>query len=168
MSPSSNATSKAPTSRPRAFLTRVASSFASKPRSNINDFSIELDDPTRTYTQGDTVKGSIQLIVQKPTRITHLVLSLLGFIKVYKNPTAPGDGVPAEVKTPSAGRGRSGSQYLGNGLVSLFEDEITVCGEGLLQPGKYSFTFEAQFPSSRLPSSLDVRLPPMSFLKTAC
>ena len=157
MNSSSNAAPAPASSRSRAILTRISSSLASKPRSNISDFSIALDDPTRPYSLGETAKGSIHLTVQKPARITHLVLSLHGFVKVYKNPTIPGDGVPSEVKTPSPGRGRSGAQYLGNGLVSLFEDEMVICGEGRLNPGRYSFTFEAQFPFSRLPSSLDVR-----------
>ena len=157
MNTSFNAISSSSASRSRNIVTRIASSLSSTPR-YINDFHIQLGDPARPYSPGDNVGGNVHLTVQKPTRITHLVVSLHGFIKVYKYPTQIGQGVPAEVKTPSAGRGRTEAQHHGNGLVSLFEDEVVVCGEGRLNPGRYSFTFESQFPSSRLPSSLDVSL----------
>ena len=150
-----NASSSSSNSRSRSIVTRIASSLSSTPR-NITDFYIHLNDLTRSYSPDDSVRGEVRLTVQKPTRITHLVISLHGFIKVYKNPTLPGQGVPAEVKTPSAGRGRTGHQYHGNGLLSLFEDEVILAGEGRLVPGKYTFTFESQFLPSRLPSSLDV------------
>ena len=145
----------------RNILARITSTFK-KPR-NSSDFYIDLDDPTRLYSLGDSVRGSIHLTVQKPLRITHIVLSLHGFVKVYKNPTLPGQGVPAEVRTPTPGRGKTGRQYHGNGLVSLFEDELIVCGEGRLIPGQYAFKFESQFPLSHLPSSLDVKFHPLNW-----
>lgn len=131
--------------RSRSILSRIAAPFASKPRS-LSDYSIQPDDPHRRYAPGDFVRGKIQLTVLRPTRVMHIVLSLHGFIKVYKNPTAPGEGIPSEVTIPSPGKGRRGTEYHGNGLISLFEDEVVVCGEGRLGAGRYSFAFEAQFP----------------------
>lgn len=157
MNTSSNASTLSPNSRSRNIISRLTAPFAGKTR-HVTDFFIHLDDPHRRYTNGDSIKGSIQLVVQKPLRVTHVTLSLHGFAKVYKNPTAPGEGIPSGVKTPSGGGGRTGAQYHGNGLVSFFENEQIICGEGRLSPGRYSFVFEAHFPRSRLPSSLDVSL----------
>ena len=152
-----NASPSSPSSRSRNLISRLASPFSGKAR-HVTEFFIHLDDPHRTYTNGDSLKGSIQLVVQKPLRVTHITLSLHGFAKVYKNPTVPGEGIPSEVKIPSASRGKAGVQYHGNGLLSFFEDEQIVCGDGRLNPGRYSFVFEALFPRTSLPSSLDVNI----------
>lgn len=151
-------TNDSPTNRSalsQNIFSRLTTPFIGKSRS-FADFDIHLDEPLREYRAGDAVKGSIQLAVPRPLRITHLVLSLHGYAKVYKTAAAPGEGLPSEVKTPIAGRGKTGVQYLGNGLVSLFEDEVILCGGGKLSIGKYSFRFEAQFPARSLPSSLSV------------
>ena len=43
-----------------------------------------------------------------------------------------------------------------NGQASLFQDEVTLCGEGRLDIGLYEFEFELEFPSKGLPTSIDV------------
>jgi arrestin-related trafficking adapter 9 len=146
---------KSSSSRSSNLFTRMNLPFGGNPR-NISSFTIELEDPTRTYSAGDSVKGSIQCIIHRSIRITHLVLTLHGFAKVYKNPTPPGEGIPSEVKTPKLLRGRQGVQYLGNGLVSFLEREKVLCGEGKVAAGRYSFIFDMEFPMRQLPSSLDV------------
>ena len=100
----------------------------------------------------------MSLTVHKPTRVTHIVLGFHGFVKLYKNVVPSGRGTPSEVTTPAPGRGLRGPEYHGNGLMSLFDDEIVICGEGRLNPGRYSFDFEIAFPSRYLPTSLDVSL----------
>lgn len=52
------------------------------------------------------------------------------------------------------------TQYFGNGQASLFQDEVTLCGEGRLEPGIYEFNFELQFPSKGLPTSINVSFVP--------
>ncbi|RAL63135.1 hypothetical protein DID88_004217 [Monilinia fructigena] len=39
------------------------------------------------------------------------------------------------------------SQYFGNGYCSLFQDEVTLCGEGRLEAGIYRFNYELEFPN---------------------
>lgn len=48
------------------------------------------------------------------------------------------------------------TQYFGNGHASLFNDEVTLCGEGRLDAGIYEFNFELEFPRKGLPTSIDV------------
>ena len=139
----------------QSIFSRLTAPFSGKSRS-FADFEINLEEPLKEYKAGDAVKGSITLVVPKPVRITHLVLSLHGFAKVYKNVAAPGEGLSSDVRTPSPGRGNTGVEYLGNGLISLFEDEVILCGAGRLTYGQYSFEFEARFPFKSLPSSLSV------------
>lgn len=142
----------------RSFLSRLKSPLQSKTR-NFADFHIQLDDPHRQYGPGDIVSGRVIIKVVKYFRIVHLVISLHGYAQVYKNPNAAGDAYRHYVNTISSGKGgkRDGS-YFGNGFVALFDDEATLCGEGRLDPGLYHFNFELEFPSSGLPSSIDVGL----------
>jgi hypothetical protein len=95
------------------------------------------------------------LTVVKPVRITHLTVALHGFVGVYKNATALGEVPPVElaiVQTQTSTKAR----YLGNGYASLFHDEITLCGEGRLEPGVYEFEFNLEFPEKDLPTSINV------------
>lgn len=149
-------------SSPRSVISRIASPFKAKAR-NISDFHIEPDEPFRPhYAPGETIKGSVFLTVCKPFRITHLVLSLHGFVKVYKSGHAPKDGKSREAGFLGPGRGTRGPEYMGKGFASIFEDEVVLCGEGRLIANTYAFKFELQFPSSRIPSSIRV-----SFIGTA-
>lgn len=134
----------------------MRSPFASKVR-NITDFHIDVNDPHRQYQPGDLVTGSVRLRVNKPVRVTHLVVCLHGFVQVYKNPGSPGEGYRANAQYLANGRQRKSSgEYFGNGFASLFEDEVVLCGDGRLAEGTYQFNFELEFPDRDLPSSIDV------------
>ena len=141
--------------RTRSPLARLSSAFSTKPR-NLSGFNIALDEPHRRYAPGDAVNGHLDVTVHKVTRLTHIVLSLLGYVKVYKHPVLLGQGVPADVVAPSTGRGRRGTEYHGNGQALLFEEETIICGDGRVTQGRYAFKFSIRFPSRDLPSSLDV------------
>jgi hypothetical protein len=95
------------------------------------------------------------LTVVKPVRITHLVVCLHAYVKVFKNTVTPGEAGP-EIGFLGPGRGRRGSEYLGNGFATLFEDELVLCGEGRLKEGIYKFQFELELPPYNLPSSINV------------
>lgn len=86
------------------------------------------------------------------------MVSLHGYAQVFKNPNAPGDAYKNYSATVGLGRGKKQGSYFGNGFVSLFEDEVVLCGEGKLAEGVYHFNFDLEFPSKGLPSSIDVRI----------
>ena len=138
----------------RRILSRITSPFAHRSR-NI-DISIEPDDIGKTYSPGDIVSGCVRLRVARPTRVTHLVVCLHGFVQVFRNPGSPGEGFRANNGYLGPGRGKKGGEYFGNGFASLFEDEIVLCGDGRLAEGEYQFNFELEFPDRDLPSSIDV------------
>ncbi|KAI5288227.1 ph-response sensor protein, partial [Ascosphaera acerosa] len=144
----------------------------------ISDFYIEPDDPWRTYCAGDLVKGTVVLSVIKPLRVTHLTVCLHGFAKVHRNTVMAGDGSP--VGTAAAGPhaivGEHGvwaggesfpRRNMGSGYAPLFEDEVSLCGEGRLKEGQYRFMFELEFPRERLPSSINFERGTISYLITA-
>ncbi|KAI4618541.1 hypothetical protein J4E80_005143 [Alternaria sp. BMP 0032] len=139
----------------RSFLSRLKSPLTSKSR-NYTEFYIQSDDPHRHYTPGDIISGTVIIKIVKPLRITHLVVSLHGYAQVFKNPNTPGDAYKNYCSTVGSGRGKKAVSYFGNGFVSLFEDEVVLCGEGRLAEGVYHFNFELEFPSKGLPSSIDV------------
>jgi hypothetical protein len=97
------------------------------------------------------VKGLVVLTVVKPIRVTHLTVALHGIVRVFKSPNVRD---PESSLTPAINNGKS--QSTGNGQVSLFQDEVTLCGEGRLEIGVYEFEFELEFPSKGLPTSIDV------------
>ena len=141
-------------SRRSSILSRFTAPLANRNR-NIAEFYVEPDDPFKSYYPGETVKGCVVLTISKPLAITHLVICLHGHARVYKNQVVPGDGVAASGFL-GPGRGSRGMEYLGNGFASLFEDEVVLCGEGLLKKGVYKFKFQLGFPLQGLPSSIDV------------
>ncbi|KAK1062350.1 ph-response sensor protein [Friedmanniomyces endolithicus] len=149
----------------RRIISRLASPFTSKSRA-IADFYIDVDDPHKQYSPGDVVTGSVRLRVTKPTRVTHIVVSLHGFVQVYKNPGSPGDGFRVNAGYVGAGRGKKTGEYFGNGFASLFEDEVVLCGDGRLADGSYQFNFELQFPDTDLPSSIDFERGTISYMVT--
>lgn len=122
------------------------------------EFYVDLGDPWKSYSPGETVKGCVVLTISKPLAITHLVICLHGHARVYKNQVVPGDG-SATSGFLGAGRGSRGIEYHGNGFASLFEDEVVLCGEGFLKKGVYRFNFELGFPPRGLPSSIEVWTP---------
>jgi hypothetical protein len=129
--------------------------LTSKARNNI-EFYIQSDDPHRQYAPGDIISGTVVVKLTKPLRITHLVVSLHGYAQVFKNPNSPGDAYKSYCNTVGSGTGKKGGSYFGNGFVSLFEDEVVLCGEGRLGEGVYHFNFELEFPATGMPSSIEV------------
>ena len=93
-------------------------------------------------------------MVVKPVRITHLVVTLHGFVRVLRDPAGAAK-VRNTVTLPQGGSS-SRPQYHGNGFASLFQDEQVLSGEGRLDPGRYEFGFDLVFPDKGLPSSIDV------------
>ncbi|MCJ1308863.1 ph-response sensor protein [Agyrium rufum] len=149
----------------RSLISRFASPFKSKPR-YVSDFYIRLDDPHRRYAPGDLVKGAVVLVLQKPLRITHITLCLHGFIKVYRYPIAPGEGLAKEGGFLGTGRGQRGTEYLGNGFASIFEDEFVLHGEARLGAATWTLGFEMEFPPENLPSSIDFERGTISYALT--
>lgn len=90
-------------------------------------------------------------------RITHLTVTLHGYVRVYKNANGAGNEPPIN-PAEMASRGGSSFKYLGNGFASLFEDEQVLSADGRLDAGRYEFNFDLMFPSKGLPSSIDVGL----------
>lgn len=105
------------------------------------------------------MKGAVVLTVVKPIRITHLTVCLHGFVRVFKHAGGGNDAIPLEAGMPVGNNPRK-TQYFGNGHASLFQDEVTLCGEGRLEAGVYEFNFELEFPRKGLPTSIDVCLLP--------
>ncbi|KAJ9296071.1 hypothetical protein DTO271G3_5646 [Paecilomyces variotii] len=154
-----------PLSRNRSILSRFTTHFGQRNR-NISDFYVQPDDPWKTYFPGDAIKGTVVLTVIKPVRITHLVICLHGYVKVFKNTIAPGEKVP-DSGFLGTGRGRRGPEYLGNGFATLFEDEVVLCGDGRLKEGIYKFQFEMEFPPHALPSSINFERGTITYMLTA-
>ncbi|KAF1929623.1 uncharacterized protein M421DRAFT_60144 [Didymella exigua CBS 183.55] len=150
----------------RSFLSRLKSPLSSKSR-NFTDFYIQSDDPHRQYVPGDIISGTVIIKVVKPLRITHLVVSLHGYAQVFKNPNTPGDAYKNYSTTIGSGRGKRQGSYFGNGFVSLFEDEVVLCGEGKLAEGVYHFNFDLEFPSKGLPSSIDFERGTVCYMLTS-
>jgi len=146
-----------PSPQGQTLLSRLKPPFTPKTLRNVEEFYIQPDDPHRQYAPGDIITGSVILKVVKPLRVTHLVVCLHGFVQVYKTPNSPGEGFRAYSATLAAGKTKRNGGYYGNGFASLFEDEVILCGDGRLDEGSYQFNFELEFPSQRLPSSIDVR-----------
>ncbi|WEW59744.1 ph-response sensor protein [Emydomyces testavorans] len=163
-SPNGDATAVSPTRKP-SILSKLTGRFGNRNR-NISEFYIQPDDPWKSYSPGDVVQGSVCLTVVKPIRITHLVVCLHGYAKVYKNPVAPGE-TAEDSGFPGPGRGRRNGEYLGNGLAMLFEDEIVLCGDGRLKEGIYKFRFELCFPPYSLPSSISFERGTISYVITS-
>ncbi|KAK7536738.1 hypothetical protein IWX49DRAFT_593719 [Phyllosticta citricarpa] len=150
----------------KSLLSRIKSPFASKAR-YIAEYYIKPDDPHRQYSPGDVVKGSVFLKVLKAIRVTHIVVSLHGYVQVYKNSNAAGEGYRAHYSSVASGKGSRLGGYFGNGFATLFEDEVVLCGEGRLGEGTYQFNFELEFPSKGLPSSIDFERGTVSYMLTS-
>lgn len=138
-------------SRSSALLSRFSSPLSKRAR-NVFDFTIEPEELYKTFSPGDKVRGQIVLSVLKGFDITHMTIGLHGFAKVFKHQSErrPTPEDLAGKRSPPT------SEYLGNGLVSLFHDEQVLCGSGFLKKQIYKFGFELQFPSYSLPTTIDV------------
>lgn len=139
-----------------SLIAKCVAPFAAKQRNNIEQ-EIQLDEPFRQYAPGDRIKGAIHVNVGRPIRVTHLVIHLHGFVKVFNRAKGPGEEIACDesLSTSGKGRRRRGIEYLGNGYARLFEDEVTLCGEGRLH-GPVKFCFDMALPSKNIPSSIDV------------
>ncbi|KIW94437.1 uncharacterized protein Z519_04413 [Cladophialophora bantiana CBS 173.52] len=154
-----------PVPRPRSILSYLSNPLGKHAR-NMFDIAIEPEDPFKVYSPGQIVKGNVILTVFKGFDITHLVVDLHGYAKVYKHQIPPGEGLPAPESLIN-GKGSRGVQYHGNGLVSLFQHEQVLCGSGFLKKQVYKFAFEVPFPSRGLPSTIDFERGTISYLVTA-
>ncbi|KAL6873183.1 hypothetical protein J3F83DRAFT_606273 [Trichoderma novae-zelandiae] len=132
---------------------------------SVTDFHVLCDEPHRKYSAGDHVHGTVVLVVVKPVRITHLVVTLHGFVRVLKDPAGAAK-VRNAITLPQGGTS-SRPQYHGNGFASLFQDEQVLSGEGRLDPGRYEFGFDLVFPDKGLPSSIDFERGTISYMVTA-
>ncbi|KAI9818043.1 MAG: ph-response sensor protein [Pycnora praestabilis] len=155
-----------PATKSRSLISRLRSPFATRTRT-IPEFDIDLDEPHRQWSPGDLIKGNVILTVTKPVRVTHLAVCLHGYAQVFKNVNPSGEGTGVDGGQLGSGRGKRQSEYLGNGLASLFEDEVILCGEGKLDAGVYQFNFELEFPSKGLPSSIDFERGTISYKITS-
>jgi arrestin-related trafficking adapter 9 len=130
------------------------------------ELAIEPDDPFKVYTAGEVVKGHLVLTVTKGFDITHLVVSLHGYAKVFKHQVTGGDGMlPSDYVVN--GKGSRGFEYHGNGLASLFQEEQVLCGSGFLKKQVYKFAFELQFPAKSMPSTIDFERGSVCYLISA-
>lgn len=140
----------------RSFFSRFSLPLRSRATRNLTDFHIRPADPHRKYSAGDHVQGAVVLTILKPVRITHLTVSLHGYVRVYK--TANGAATEPAINPADIAQAGSNFKYFGNGFASLFEDEQVLSADGRLEPGRYEFNFDLMFPSKGLPSSIDVSL----------
>lgn len=123
----------------------------------MNKFAIELDDDVKTYGPGDSVTGTVVLDVARPLGVTHVIVCLYGNVEVFKNHSRPRRSLNEYGRTATGKGKRWVSEYYGDGFVSLFEEELILCGEGRLDPKLYHFRFDIEFPSHLgLPSSIEV------------
>ncbi|KAJ0371191.1 hypothetical protein COL154_000701 [Colletotrichum chrysophilum] len=144
----SNGSVEETTSSTRSFFSRFALPIRSRTR-NLADFHVRPDDPHRQYSAGDHVRGAVVLTVVKPVRITHLTVTLHGYVRVHKGPAVS----EPPVANPALS-GRSSAQYHGNGHASLFQDEQVLSGEGRLEASKYEFNFDLVFPEKDIQSEV--------------
>ncbi|KAK4105530.1 hypothetical protein N658DRAFT_416106 [Parathielavia hyrcaniae] len=167
-SPASASASENPSSSSSlSFFSRFALPLRSRTR-YIADFHIRPAEPHRKYGAGDQVQGAVVLTVVKPVRITHLVVSLHGYMRVYKGPSTAGNEPiidPGEALSSSSRISRQ--KGLSNGCVRLFQDEQILSGDGRLEPGRYEFNFNLLFPGDGLPTSIDFERGTISYMITA-
>ncbi len=149
----------------RSILSRFPNPLANHAR-NMFDVAIEPAHPFKVYSPGEAVRGNIVLTVFKAFDITHLVVALQGYARVYKHQVAPGDGVPV-ANCLVNGKGSKGFEYHGNGVASLFQEEQVLCGSGFLKKTKYKFAFELQFPSKSMPTTIDFERGTVSYVISA-
>lgn len=142
---------------PRApLISRIAAPFSPRPR-HISDLNIDIADPHRVYAPADIVRGSVTFATHKLIKLTHVVIQLHGFVKIYKNATPPGEGLPSEASANSPFSSLRAGHARVIGHAKILEEERVLCGQGTLGPGRYQVPFSIQFPATKLPSSLDVR-----------
>ncbi|KAL9025766.1 MAG: hypothetical protein Q9196_005468 [Gyalolechia fulgens] len=147
-----------------SILSRLSSPFAPKKPRNVSDYSIELQEPYKTFAPGDRIKGHVVLNVERPVRITHLTICLHAVVKVLINGRIPGESTNRWRSYLATGQGKWGEAYFGNGLAALFKDEVVLAGEGYLSASSYIFNFDLELPTQRLPSSIDFQYGCISYM----
>lgn len=139
--------------RSKSILSRFSNPLSKHAR-NMFELAIEPEDPFKIYNPGEIVKGHLVLTVTKGFDITHLVVALRGYAKVFKHQVTNGEGLsPSDCVLN--GKGARDFEYYGNGLASLFQEEQVLCGSGFLKKQVYKFAFELQFPTKSMPSTID-------------
>lgn len=151
--------------RARSILSRLSNPLSKHAR-NMFEVTIEPEDPFKIYSPGESVKGHIVLTVTKGFDITHLVVALQGFARVYKHQVTPGDGLP-DADALVHGKGSRDFEYHGNGLATLFQEEQILCGSGFLKKAVYKFAFQLQFPAKSMPSTIDFERGAVSYMISA-
>ncbi|KAL9006638.1 MAG: hypothetical protein Q9188_000598 [Gyalolechia gomerana] len=147
-----------------SILSRLSSPFAPKRPRNVSEYSVELEEPYKTFAPGDRIKGHVVLKVERPVRITHLTICLHGVVKVLINGRIPGESTNRWRSYLATGQGKWGEAYFGNGLAALFKDEVVLAGEGCLSASSYIFNFDLELPKQRLPSSIDFQYGSISYM----
>ncbi|KAI1426542.1 hypothetical protein F5Y12DRAFT_270168 [Xylaria sp. FL1777] len=147
-----------------SFFSRLAAPLRSRSR-NLADFHVRLKEPHRQYSAGDRVQGSVILSVVKPIRLTHLTVTLHGYVRAFKSASAAAQ--VAAINPSIVPNGGRHGRYHGNGHASLFQDETVLCGEGRLQASRWEFEFDLQFPDLELPSSIDFERGTIAYFVTA-
>ena len=140
----------------QSIISKLTAPFAARKR-NLAEYYIRAKEPHRQYSPGDRVEGSVVVTITKPIRITHIVVCLHGFVKVFSSAKSPGQNISHDRGLIGGGSGRRGYEYFGDGFASLFENEVALCGEGRLEAGSFEFQFDLELPSKGIPSSIDVR-----------
>jgi arrestin-related trafficking adapter 9 len=130
------------------------------------EVAVEPEDAFKVYSPGETVRGHIILTVLKGFDITHLVVALQGYARVYKHQITPGDGLPVADSIVNS-KGSKGFEYHGNGVASLFQDEQILCGSGFLKKAVYKFAFDLQFPAKSMPSTVEFERGTVSYMISA-
>lgn len=116
-------------------------------RKVISEYYIRLNEPHRQYSPGDLVKGSVILTTEKDLRVTHLVVNLVGQVKLF--------GVAAyNLSGKKKTANYTGPEEFEGGII-LCRDQQVLCGEGRLDAGVYEFGFVMELTGKGLPSSLD-------------
>ncbi|KAE9963558.1 hypothetical protein BLS_009177 [Venturia inaequalis] len=164
--PTRSAGSSPSPSSKRSLLSRLKAPFGPKAR-HVAEYYIQPDDPHRQYGPGDVITGSVVLKIIKAISVTHITVCLHGHAQVYKTPNTAGEGLKQYNASLAAGKTKKSGGYYGNGFVSLFEDEIVLCGEGRLGEGTYQFNYELMFPKKSLPSSIDFERGTISYNVTS-
>ncbi|KAM0345321.1 hypothetical protein ACHAPU_006720 [Fusarium lateritium] len=166
--PTTSPTASTSSSTRPGFLSRISLPLSLPLRNrnrNIADFHIRAEEPHRRYAAGDNVRGAVIIVIVKPIRVTHLTVSLHGYVRVLKDPTSVAKAQGTIVLPQNGDSARP--RYHGNGLASLFQDEQVLSGEGRLEPGRYEFGFDLMFPDKGLPSSIDFERGTVSYMVTA-
>lgn len=151
--------------RSKSLLSRFSNPLANH-AGKMFDVSVEPEDQFKVYSPGESVRGHVVLTVSKGFDITHLVVALHGYAKVYKHQIAPGEKVPVQESILNS-KGSKGFEYHGNGLASLFQEEQILCGNGFLKKQVYKFAFELQFPARSMPSTIEFERGNVSYMISA-